>query len=179
MKRIILMLVILFATSLFVNCSTTRVSVDFDDQADFSQFKTFHFIPQKKLPSKAKQPMTIRDPLFVKKARGEIGAVLKNKGFDQVAAPADADFLVAFYAIARNKATVTPPSYHIGRFGRRWVTPGRVHHYKEGTLIIDIVNRAQKELVWRGTGTGVLDRANPAKNLLQAIEKVLAEFPPK
>jgi hypothetical protein len=53
-----------------------------------------------------------------------------------------------------------------------------VYSYKQGTLILDIVDRSGQELVWRGVGSGVLDRTDPTRNLLIAVEKVLAEFPP-
>jgi hypothetical protein len=37
-------------------------------------------------------------------------------------------------------------------------------HYKEGTLIIDLIDRRSKQVVWRGYGVGEVHR-NPEKNL--------------
>ncbi len=161
-----------------MGCSSMKVIIDYDDQFDFSAYRTFAFVPENRLPEKPK-PDVIRDPLFEKKAEKEISSILTARGFQAAAAPHQADFLIAYYATARNKATVTPPTYHIGRFGRRWVTPGHVYHYQQGTLIIDIIDREKKELVWRGVGSNVLDRSDPKNNLLVAVEKVLQKFPPK
>jgi hypothetical protein len=46
-------------------------------------------------------------------------------------------------------------------------------------LVIDIVDQKKKELVWQGIGTGVLDRANPAGNLVESVQKILEKFPPE
>lgn len=179
MKKQILLLIAIGAF-LISGCSSMRVMVDYDDQFDFSNYKSFEFIvPQKEARQDMKNQAVISDPLFVKKASREITSALTTKGYRQAGDKKEADFLIAFYATAKNKPQITPPMYRIGRFGRRWVSPGRVYHYKQGTLIIDIVDRNQKELVWRGVGSGVLDRDEPTKNLLKAIEKILKDFPPK
>ena len=178
MKKKILTLTLLIAF-VAMGCSSMKVVVDYDDQIDFSNYRTFNFVPLKKLPKKQlKKPAVIKDPLLIKKAAREISAVLTEAGFQKTESPKQADFLVAFYATAHDKAQISPPAYHIGRYGRRWVSPGHVYYYKQGTLIIDIVDRQKKELVWRGIGSGVLDRNDPKKNLLEAVEKILAEFPP-
>jgi len=162
-----------------VGCSSVKVVVDYDDQIHFNQYKSFYFVPPiDASDSQAPRPALIKEPRFVKQAQSEISAVLTQKGFQEAADAEHADFLIAFYATAKNKAQITPPTYHIGRFGRRWVTPGHVYHYKQGTLIVDIVDRGKHELVWRGVGTGVLDRSEPRKNLLMAVEKVMEKFPP-
>ncbi len=178
MKRFALLIPVILIVFL-AGCSSMRVAVNYDDQFDFSGYKTFNFVVPKKEAQKERQkPATIKDPIFQKKASREIAVVLTEKGFEKVETARQADFLVAFYATAKNKTQITPPTYRIGRFGRRWVRPGRVRHYKQGTLIVDIVDREQKELVWRGVGSGALDPGNPTRNLLEAIEKVLKDFPP-
>jgi hypothetical protein len=175
-KKISLVVLLAFFAA---GCSSMKVVIDYDDQIDFSNYKTFNFVSLKKVANKkGKNPNVIKDPLLNKKAAREITAVLTESGYQKVESSKQADFLIAFSATAKNKATVTPPTYHMGRFGRRWVSPGHVYHYKQGTLIIDIVDRQKKELVWRGVGSGVLDRNDPKKTLVEAVEKVLAEFPP-
>jgi uncharacterized protein DUF4136 len=52
-----------------------------------------------------------------------------------------------------------------------------------GTLVIDISDPAEKDLIWRGTGTKSLNPSgNPQKNeerLQKAIAKILKNYPPK
>ena len=104
----------------------------------------------------------------------------KAKGFSEATSREAADMLVVFYAAVHNRRDFVPPSYRVGRWGRVWRTsPGHVVRYKEGTLVIDIVDQKRKELVWQGVGKGVLDRSNPASNLLEAVQKILEKFPPE
>jgi len=59
-------------------------------------------------------------------------------------------------------------------------TEGR--EYEQGTLVIDIADASSREAIWRGTGEGVVNRStNPETNqqrLRQAVDRILAEFPP-
>ena len=161
-------------------CVTVYVRIDYDSEFDFSNFDTFQFAArQKQPPSKAGGTSFIRDPFFTKAVEQEIGAVLSEKGYRMSSTPRNADFLVSYYAVARNQTSISPTTYGIGRYGRRWVSPRRVYRYKQGTLVIDIIDPTQRELVWRGIGSGVLDRGNPTKNLLIAVERVLKAFPPR
>ena len=67
----------------------------------------------------------------------------------------------------------------MGRWGRVYnVTPGRPVRFKEGTLVIDIVDRKTKELVWQGIGSDVLDPSGPHENLINAVQEILKKFPP-
>lgn len=74
--------------------------------------------------------------------------------------------------------------------GYGWYNPwwgpygGRVDvsHYSEGTLVIDIVDFQEKDMVWRGLGTAVLKgNSNPEKiqaKVDQHVTQILAKFPP-
>jgi hypothetical protein len=60
--------------------------------------------------------------------------------------------------------------------------PG-VNSFQQGTLVIDVVDPNTHQLVWRVTGTDAVNLKNSPhkkeKNLRKAIDKMLAEFPPK
>jgi hypothetical protein len=67
--------------------------------------------------------------------------------------------------------------YHRGAFssGFNW----SVRQYREGTIIIDVVDRAKDQLVWRGWMTsrnrdGNFDEAE----INRAVNQILARFPP-
>jgi hypothetical protein len=58
-----------------------------------------------------------------------------------------------------------------------------VQQYQQGTLIIDVVKTADKELVWRGVGTKALS-PNPTpktidRNVNLVVSKIMQSFPPK
>ena len=57
-----------------------------------------------------------------------------------------------------------------------------VSYYTQGSLIIDLVDNAKDELVWRGIGTAVVqDRGTPEerkKFIDEAVAKILSQYPP-
>ena len=58
------------------------------------------------------------------------------------------------------------------------VTFAEQDHYKEGTLIIDLVDRRTRKIVWRGFGVGEVHN-NPQKNiddLPKVVDGVLAQL---
>lgn len=159
---------------LFAACSSMRVSQQYDEKTDFRAYRTFFF-----KPSKADLPGPGRNPLFTKEVLAEVRTVLERKGLTEASGPEEADLLVHFYAMVRNQRDFAPPVYRVGRRGRVWqARPGHPVNYKEGTLVIDMVDRAGDELVWQGVGKGVLDRRDPSSHLVDAVKEVLEPFPP-
>jgi hypothetical protein len=78
--------------------------------------------------------------------------------------------------------------YGYGRYGA-WGgygyggTDTHVSYYDEATLIVDIADFDKKELVWRGTGTGVLSKKERTQQESQEIAdevimKIMKDFPP-
>jgi hypothetical protein len=53
-----------------------------------------------------------------------------------------------------------------------------VRWYKEGTLVIDLIDRKTEHLVWRGVGTGAVRDMKPGDDLSGAVGQILEEFPP-
>lgn len=173
--------ILIFGFVLFLTgCVTFDVRIDYDPSFNFSRYKAFQFTARQRQPSaKTRDTSFIRDPFFTKAVEQEIGAVLSEKGYRMAASPRTADFLISYYAVARNQTAIAPTTYGVGRHGAHRVSRGRVYRYRQGTLVIDIIDSAQRELVWRGIGSGVLDRMNPTKNLLLAVERILKAFPPR
>lgn len=160
-----------------MGCASVSVTVNYDEAAVFSNYQTFSFVRPK---AQQQGRAMVRNPLFTKDVMNEIRPLMEAKGFSEAKSREAADMLVVFYAAVHNRRDFVPPTYRVGRWGRGWRTsPGHVVRYKEGTLIIDIVDQKKKELVWQGVGKGVLDRSNPASNLLEAVQKILEKFPPE
>ena len=160
-----------------IGCASMKVTVNYDTEATFSDYKTFYFAP----PNRQQQSRdAVRNPLFNKTVLREIKPIMESKGFSESPTRNGADLLVVFYTAVKNQQDYVPPTYRVGRWGGvRRVSPGHVVRYKVGTLVIDVVDFKEKELVWQGVGRGVLDRDKPSENLVEAVEKILADFPPQ
>ncbi len=154
-----------------LNCSSISVRHDYDPDVDFSQFKTFNFM---------KKPKLSPESLLDKRVKNALQSELEAKGLQKSRRP---DFLIAYHSNVRNKVDVTAWGY---RYRPRWGTWGArgvtVDRYKQGTLIVDFIERESKEMIWRGAATSALDR-NPSpekvtKHVNKSVQKMLVKFPP-
>jgi hypothetical protein len=79
----------------------------------------------------------------------------------------------------------------MGGYGRGWGGYGYggmggttdVYQYDETTLVIDMYDASKKEMVWRGTVTGVVkdepDQEKQQENINNVVSKMLEDFPPE
>lgn len=176
MKTKIFFSIILTAVFLISSCATMRISVNYDKEINFSEYKTYRFVFPKHKQEKRGQK---NNPIFTKNMMNEIRPIMEAKGYTEAESQNDADILLHFYTYVKNRKDWVPATYRVGRWGRTWRTsPGHVRHYKEGTLGIDIVDREEKMLIWQGIGTDVLDHHNPQANLVEVVEEILEKYPP-
>ncbi len=158
-----------------VGCATVAVNYDYDEEANFSQYQTYKIIAYKRGPGY--KPLRNNSLLMTRLERA-VDNELAKKGYKKVKR-GKADFLVAFHVGVQNKVDVTTYGY------RTWRSPyvrthKVVHRYKEGTVVIDIVDRKEKALVWRGWAQGVLTPAGLGQEEIDdIIHKVLREYPPE
>ena len=157
----------------FTSCNTVRVSSDYDRSADFSQYKTFAF-HQKGL---ADLKMNDLDKRRIVEA---IGQTLSSKGMTVASAETNADLVINLAAKSKTRVNVDP-YYDPWWGGPYWGPSQRVSQYKEGSIIIDFIDRRKNTLVWQGVGDGlnVSDIENKSTKIPLAVEEILAKYPPK
>lgn len=176
MRRVTLSLAILLI--ILASCSSFSVKHDYDRETDFQQYKTYAWSEQE-IPG----DVLAKNPLVKKRLKIAVDETLRSKGYSLIELD-KADFVVVTHAGIKERMRVE----NWGRYG--WYDPwwgpygGRVDvsYYEEGTLVIDIVDAKEKELVWRGMGTGIVKRyAKPEKmqkDIDQDVTRILAAFPP-
>jgi hypothetical protein len=170
---------LIIATALLggiAGCASMAVTTDYDQDVDFTQYKTFDWIKQKpRVPPKR----ALDASLFDKRLRSAVETELETKGYERITT-GKPDLLIAYHIGSKNKVDVSTHGYRYGPRGR-WVgTYVDVHRYKEGTLILDIVDAGEKQLVWRGTARGAIynPREMEAK-ILEAVTEIFKVFPPE
>lgn len=146
-----------------------------DPGADFAAYKTYNFM----------NPLGTDRPgyssVLSQFLRTAASRELEARGYQKSDNP---DLLLNFNVQTRDKiqTTTTPsgPAYG-GYYGYRSgynVWGGydtQVTQYTEGTLTVDVVDAARKQLAWDGTAVGrVRDEAR--KNLQPAIDKVMTQI---
>ncbi len=156
-------------------CSTIRVETDFDPDADFASLKTYKWIEH----TKKTDSEMMKDPLIRTHVINAVENEMDAKGYFK-AVNENPDFLIAFYAGSRKKVDVTHYHYRYGRWGRLRGRDISVRKYKEGTLIVDIIDARTKQLAWRGWAVSVLHgRENAAEDIQASVKKMLHRYPPE
>ena len=158
-----------------LSCSSMTVRADHDSQHDFSAYSTFAiFERQGKEPRKPQM-----SPIVDRRIAATMASELEGKGFDSTS-PRGADFLVTFYTAVRRRVVINRAGgwYGWGRWGMRGGTTW-VNSYPEGTLVIDIIDRRDRQLVWRGVGEGAFTKMNPSDDkVAKKVAKIMSSFPP-
>ena len=176
-------LLALTAIILVSGCSTVHVTRDYDQTADFGRLQTFAWKHEQ-------QPVSgnprVDNDLIDARIRTAVNTALVSKGF-RPAAPADADFLLAYFMEYKRKLEGSSISFGLG--GGRYGSYGGVGYssdlseYDEGVLTIDVLDAATRKTIWRGVGTRVAyDSANAqkvSKITNDAVARILAGFPPE
>ena len=101
------------------------------------------------------------------------------------------DGVIITHMVAVEEETVYRPGagsggYGYGGYGYGGMGYGgstHVSYYEEGALVIDIIDWQEKELSFRGTATGTLDKSEKTPEESQAdiddlVTNILAKFPP-
>ncbi|NOR14470.1 MAG: DUF4136 domain-containing protein [Candidatus Aminicenantes bacterium] len=175
--RLLLMAMVL----LMASCSSLTVMFDYDRQEDFSQYRSFDFLP---LPKDIRQETS---DLVIKRIFAATTRHLQAKGFEFTTS--NPDLLIAIHVESKDKFNVTNWGYHYAPYDFYWRGHGYWHgggidvqQYEEGTLILDMVRADEKEMIWRGAASRALP-LNPSPDKLdkivnEAVAKILENFPP-
>lgn len=176
-------LIILLLTA----CTTLKVATDYDRTVDFAQYKTFAFY---QLEDKSDSVSELNKDRILRAIRAD----LLKKGFTETDAYPDLMVNVTTILVDKQSVTAYTNYYGYGSYYRPYgwgmryggfaagpaTTTFSVHEYKDGSLIIDIIDAANKQLVWEGTGNKQIDQpsSDPDKNINEAVTKIMEGFPP-
>ena len=186
MKKIHALTYLITATIIAWSCSPSfKVNSDYDKTVDFTSYKKFALYNPENL-NKAITELN-RSRVF-----SAIRSEMTKKGFvEDTASP---DLLVNAVAIFEDRQSVSSTTtggamyggYYGGMYGAYGWGGGTSHtnvdvtHYKDGSLIIDVVEANSKKLLWQGTGNKEIDGPvkNPDENIPKAVGLIMASFPP-
>ena len=169
---------------LSAGCARVSVHTVVDPSANFTTYTTFAFLPDggsTERPGGARHRVRlVEDPLYHAHVQEAIAAELAVKGFRPARESIEPDLLIGYQTLVRNRADVVPPLYGVGWRGRVYVAaPGHARWYKEGTLVIDMIDGQSRETVWRGVGVGAMRDMRTGEEIREAVQEILKDFPPK
>jgi hypothetical protein len=154
----------LLAAILSASCATLKTTVHSDPKADFSKYRTFQ-IEGSRLETDAQASL-----------QQEITTRLEGKGLKP--SPDNPDLKV----IPR---LIRDASQPVDNSGYTWWTGGSTAEATTGipvgTLVVDLVDPARNQLVWRGVATGTVPSTGALRRekVRVALDRLFADFPPK
>lgn len=146
------------------------VKTDYDHHTNFSQYHTYYW-----------EKVQTSDPLWVSRIKDAVNKDLQAKGWQMVDNGAD----VALTAVGSTHNQREYQTFYDGMGGWRWggfgETTTEAENYPVGSLVLDMYDAHNKQLIWRGVSSDSLSN-NPEKNekkLDKAVDKLFDHFPPK
>lgn len=180
------MLVLLVLSALTLACSGIVVDSDYDPSADFTQLRTWSWLPD---AGKSDAPR-LDSGLLDSRIRAAVKSELDTKGYT-LATSRTPDFQVTYHVSVEGKLDVNTVyrDYPRGGYGRVGHHRGgwgyaetSVREYDEGTLLLDILQSGSGALLWRGSAVAtVREESSPenrTKRINAAVKKILERFPP-
>jgi Domain of unknown function (DUF4136) len=177
--------ILIFAVVLAVSgCEPAlKVTSDYDKTANFPGYKSFKLITNN---DEAHQSISVLNKDRVYNA-GRVQRLKRN-----FIESDNADLIVHTASIFKDKQAVTSysSSYGYGGYYRPYGWGGSmgvssyttydVQDYKDGSLIIDIVDSKTQKLVWEGVGNKEIDKPakDPEKAINEAVATIMSSFPP-
>ena len=158
--------------------STPTAQMDFDPGFDFSAVKTIAIQP---IDRSVASTVIVSD-MQVSRINEALTTELARRGYQVVDNNADADLLLAWHLITQERMDVR--SYNTSIRYNCWNCGSdiRVTQFTQGTFIVDLIDPARLQSVWRSVFESRLrDQPDPeraAENRRVAAQAIFAEFPP-
>ena len=147
------------------------VYVDYNHNVDFTKFKTYAW-------GQGANPSAINDSILAQSAQQEIDSHLAAKGLQKVPESEHPDLIVVTGSGMKQQTSYNAWGTGGWRFGggMAQVTPETTN---VGTLVVDIYDANEKQMIWRGVSQGTLSNkgSKNEKELNKAIEKMFKQYP--
>lgn len=160
-----------------------QVYVEQDSSAQYSGLHTFAW---------ASPPIgKVRDPILdsqILEQRVQHATVtnLSGRGYKQMTPEQNPDFIITYHIVGKTQLQSSGGSFSFGFFG---ASPNRfgsvavgnnVQTQEQGTLMLDIIDAHNKQLMWRGWTNDVVNQDNYSESAItKTVNAILAKFPPK
>lgn len=177
------MILRIFTAFLFLvftlGCSSTKITSDYDKEADFTKYQDFHYLGW------AKDSDRIVNDLDKRRIEEAFGNEFARRGIEFVD-QGEADAMVSLFIVVDQKTSTTAYTDHYGGmamgygYGRGYpgwgwgggmsTTRYQENDYLVGTLVVDVFDAETKKLVWQGVSSGTINEST--KNREDRIKKV-------
>lgn len=168
----------LIVIALFTSCKPFEIITEIDPTVNFKEYN--NFMMMQRLESEMINPET---KTILANA---ISDELSKRGYNETLSP---ELLIKVMVITQGKEAVSRDRTNNFYWGSDYYTYGwgigtginkvNYHSYKEGTVIIDMIDRDDKQLVWQSIATGAFkgNKKNNEQKVKKMIAKMFEQFP--
>ena len=165
-------------------CSGFAVRYDYDARAGYSGYKSYDWYAASRYAKEKADGVS--NPLMDQRVKHAVEKELQARGYSQEA-KAEPDFLVTYYPVYRERRYRTATHLGWGWGYRPWyggmgTTVVQEHRYKEGTIVLEIVDFKTNQMVWQaaaeGALTGLENPEDADEVVARAVRQMLDHFPP-
>ena len=177
--------------ALLTGCALSPIEINstYDPSVQFANLRSYAFL---KTPPKASMERKLRFKIIKDSIRKQLN------GLGMVESKKQPDFIIALHGSKKKKVNVQRHGYAYREDSRyrnhypykpyrhdpyrsrvEYSTHISTYEYEIGTLIIDFITAGKKELIWRGTASGVVTPNTAHEEIQKAVYQVLQQFPPK
>jgi hypothetical protein len=167
--------ILLYAISLLlvVACSPEiTVHTDYDPDYDLWTFKTFDW--GKKIDiEQGKNPFHYNE-LNDKRIKSAVANELTSRGYKLT--EVNPDLTIHYHIVVDDKSIVTaaPDGHNYSSYWKELET--NLYSYREGTLIVDLMDSKTNNLVWRGWAVSALESSYKPEEIEKLINRAVAKI---
>lgn len=166
-------IVLIAAVAIVASCASgPTINTDFNPATNFAQYNSFGFKATEQIP----------DPIVESRIQSAITSALTSRGWTRN------DLSPSVWVVPHVQLSEQTQlnTYNSGwGYGWRWgggASTTTVEKIPVGTVIIDLVDARENQMIWRGTASNTLQqKASPEErqqNLNEAMQRLFAKFPP-
>ena len=162
-------LALMFCASL---CATAQeVNVNYNQSKDFSAYHTYAW-------GEKLNPNNVKNPTLAEEVRKQINLQLQKRGLTLVKESQNPGLVLVVSGGSKTQTTYSnyDPSGTILTAGTDY---GVAQNTVIGALVVDIYDVKAKQVVWRGTATGILrkDNSRNLKLVDDVVDKMFKKYP--
>lgn len=166
-------LAILITLATLTSCSPhIRVYTDCDPDFDLWTYKTYNWVATANVET-GKNPLYYNE-LNDKRIKTAVSNELTSRGYRLV--EEQPGLIVHYHIVVTEEALVSPESFSYN-YSPYWTEAlANLSPYREGTLIVDLMDSQSKNLVWRGWAVSAISDDYKPKQIDALIKKAVTKM---
>lgn len=183
MKQFVLSCVLIL---LVAACSSVNVQTELDGTANLGALRSYGWLEATEASLKG---VRVENPEVESWVKGAVEKEMMKKGYTMNSG-GNPDFFISWFGAVETKVKVDSINHFYSSYGYGPVASsmppesqldGKSREYKEGSILLDVIDPVSQKILWRGVGTDKvlqdLDKEEVALYVNRVVKSILKSFP--